>query len=52
VPGTDTIALHGYGSTVPAINVINGSTYFTLGDGTKVELYGVTNLTAASFTST
>jgi Ca2+-binding RTX toxin-like protein len=51
VPGLDTIALNAYGASVPQINVVNGSTFFTLGDGTNVELYNVTNLTSASFTT-
>ncbi len=51
VAGLDTIALHAYGAPVPQINVVNGSTFFTLADGTNVELYNVTNLTSASFTT-
>jgi fibronectin-binding autotransporter adhesin len=49
VPGLDTLGLQGYGFSVPQLNVVNGSTYFTLSDGTNVELYNVTNLSSGSF---
>ncbi len=52
VPGLDTLALHGYGGAVPQLNVVNGSTYFTLSDGTNVEIYNLTNVTGGAFTST
>ena len=52
VPGLDTLALHGYGGVIPQLSVVNGSTYFTLSDGTNVEFYNVTNVTGSSFTST
>ena len=52
VPGLDTLALHGYGGAVPQFNVVDGSTYFTLSDGTNVEFYNVTNVTGGSFSST
>jgi hypothetical protein len=48
-PGKDTIDLHGYGSAIPTLHVQGGSTYFSLSDGTHVEIYGVTNLPASSF---
>jgi hypothetical protein len=51
VPGKDLIALHGFGGAVPALSVQSGSTYFSLSDGTHVEVAYVTNLTAASFSS-
>jgi len=47
--GTDTIILQSYGGSVPALTVQNGNTYFSLTDGTHVEVAGVTNLTASSF---
>ncbi len=49
VPGLDVISLNEYGASAPALNVVNGSTFFTLSDGTNVELYNVTNMTSASF---
>ena len=52
VPGLDTISLHGYANAPPQFSVQNGSTFFTLSDGTNVELYAVTNMTAASFNVT
>jgi hypothetical protein len=48
-PGKDTIDLHGYGNAIPTLRVQGGSTYFSLSDGTHVEIYGVTNLPASAF---
>ncbi len=47
--GKDTIDLHGYGNAVPTLHVESGSTYFSLADGTHVEIYGVTNLSGSAF---
>jgi hypothetical protein len=52
VSGLDTISLHGYGAAPPAFSVQSGSTFFTLSDGTNVELYNVTNLGAGAFNMT
>ena len=52
IPGLDTIALHGYGLSAPQLNVVNGSTVFTLSDGTQVQLYNVTNMTGNSIVNT
>jgi Ca2+-binding RTX toxin-like protein len=49
IQGQDMISLSGYGDTVPSVSVQNGSSYFQLGDGSQVEVYGVTNLTASAF---
>jgi Ca2+-binding RTX toxin-like protein len=50
--GLDTIILQAYGSGIPAMSVQNGNTYFSLTDGTHVEVVGVSNLTASSFNLT
>jgi hypothetical protein len=50
--GLDTIVLQSYGGGIPTLTVENGSTYFSLTDGTRVEVEGVTNLTASSFNLT
>jgi len=51
VPGADTVDLQGYGAAIPTVTVKNGSSYVTLGDGTHLFFYGITDLTAASFTT-
>jgi Ca2+-binding RTX toxin-like protein len=53
-PSNDFIRLQGYASTAVATalagaTIAGGSTQLTLPDATKLVLYGVTNLTAASF---
>jgi hypothetical protein len=50
-PGIDTISLHGYGLAAPVLSVVNGSTHFTLSDGTNVALYNVANVTSANFST-
>jgi Ca2+-binding RTX toxin-like protein len=52
VPGKDVIALHGFGGGVPSLSVQSGSTYFSLADGTHVEVKYVTDLTGSSFSLT
>ena len=52
----DVIELQGFGITAAdafssAVTVDNGSTFINAGNGASIELYGVTNLTAANFTS-
>jgi Ca2+-binding RTX toxin-like protein len=47
--GSDTIALNGYGDTVPAISVHGGNSFLTLGDGSHLVVYGVTDLTSSAF---
>jgi Ca2+-binding RTX toxin-like protein len=51
VPGKDVIALHGFGGALPSLSVQSGSTYFSLSDGTHVEVSNLTNLTGSSFSS-
>jgi Ca2+-binding RTX toxin-like protein len=50
VPGNDAIALHGYGTQMPSINVAYGDSFVNLSDGTQIIVENVTNLTSASFT--
>ncbi len=50
VPGSDAIALHGYGTQMPSINVAYGDSFVNLSDGTQIIVENVTNLTSASFT--
>ena len=49
VQGQDIISLSGYGDSVPAISVNDGSSFFRLGDGSQVEVFGVTNLGPSAF---
>jgi Ca2+-binding RTX toxin-like protein len=49
VSGIDTISLTGYGDTVPSISVHDNASFCTLGDGSELVVYGVTNLTASAF---
>jgi len=51
VAGTDLLALHGYGSKIPVLTVHGGSTFFSLADGTQVDVFDVSNLTASSFST-
>ncbi len=50
--GIDKIVLQSYGGSIPALTVQNGNTYFSLADGTHVQVVGVAILTAASFNLT
>ncbi len=49
-PGSDLIALHGYGTAMPTISVAFGDSFVNLSDGTQIIVENVTNLTSASFT--